>query len=148
MGSPPGNRRRRMAWLAIAVFTALAACSSLTAPQFSLTFKVDRFDTSMSELPSGAVEVTGREVIVTGGLETPCPSGAGEVRAGVELERPGAIVLRIRWEPAGPCQPGTDAFAYEATMRNVRAGTYRLTVIHLFPGEAEVVTLEQDITVL
>lgn len=147
MGFRPGNRHG-VVLLAIGVAVAIPACSPLTAPQFSLTFQVDRFDTSAGELPGGAVEVSGRSLIATGGLQTPCLAGAGEVRAGVQLETAGAILLQIRWEPAGTCDPGTDAFVYQATMRNVRPGTYRFTVTHLFPGEAESVTLEQDITVI
>lgn len=125
---------------------ALAGCLNSSGPDFSLLFRVDPFDLSAGPLPAAAAEPDQAAILVTGGLKTPCIARGGEIRASAS-QQGSDIRLQIRWEPARPCEPGVSAFVYEAVLANVRPGSYRLTVVHVFPGEPDAVTLDQPISV-
>jgi hypothetical protein len=129
-----------IAWL------ALAGCLNTSGPDFSLLFRVDPFDLSAGPLPAAAAEADQEAILVTGGLETPCLARGGEIRASAS-QQDSDIRLQIRWEPGRACEPGVSAFVYEAVLANVRPGAYRLTVVHVLPGEADVVALDQPISV-
>ena len=82
----------------------------------------------------GAVSARGDRgaVKVTGALSTPTPcyTLSGEVR------RDGQIVtLTVEARATdGMCVQSIGAFAYDATLRGLPAGTYTLRVIHTYPG--------------
>jgi hypothetical protein len=57
-----------------------------------------------------------------------------------------AILLQIRWAPTRACEPGIDAFFYEAQLAIIPPGTYRLTVTHVFPDQSSV-ALEESVSV-
>lgn len=122
------------------------ACSTSTEPDFSVAIRVDRFDPSAGELPAVTAIADRGRITVTGGIETPCLAGAGEIRASASLEG-SVILLQIRWQPTRPCEPGGDAFVYEAQLSIVPPGIHSLTVTHAFPDEEGYVALEQTITV-
>lgn len=124
----------------------LAACLLPSEPNFSLTFQVDRIDTTQAPLPTSEVDASIRRLEVAGGFQTPCIAAAGEVRASVQIQS-SDIFLEIRYEPVQSCQTGVDSFAYLATLRNVNSGAYRLRVTHALPGEEGTTVLDEVVVI-
>ncbi len=111
-----------------------------------LSFTAERYDPSLGSVPSDAAEGGVGTITVMGGLQTPCLASASDLRG--EATKDGSILnLEVRLEPEGACDPGVEAFTYEALLGNLDSGTYRLTVRHVFSEGVGYIALETDVIV-
>ena len=111
-----------------------------------LSFAAERFDPSQGSLPSDVAEGGVGTITVRGGLQTPCLASASDLK-GEAAKDGSALTLEVRLEPEGACDPGVEAFTYEALLGNLDSRTYRLTVRHVFSEGVGYLALETDVIV-
>lgn len=108
----------------------LSACGDPSGPtpaQVDLAFGIQRPQTE----PSFLVSEGDGEVTVRGYLGTPCLG----YNARAEAERSSRTVeLRIVAIDPGGCLTAIGNYGYQATVRGLPAGDYRLRVVHVYPG--------------
>jgi hypothetical protein len=109
----------------------LAACSNATGPgnghSVDLAFRIDRLQTEPAFVVSGG----GGEVRIRGYFLAPCSGYQGSAEADVSM---GGLTVQVTGTQSGPCFAATESIGYEATVRDVPPGSYRLLVVHAIGG--------------
>lgn len=118
---------RKIAALLLACL--LAGCDDATAPHpaaVDLAFDIERAQTE----PAFLVSEGDREVTVRGTLRTPCVGYDARAEANRSLR---TLEVRIIGIDPGLCFHALGSYGYQATVRGLPAGEYRLRVVHTWP---------------
>jgi hypothetical protein len=118
----------------------VAACGDATGPgsvkDVDLDFGIQRIETE----PAFVVSDVNGEVKIRGTFEAPCASFRGDAEA---VESGGVLTVRLTATNTGiPCLDVLASIGYEANVRDVASGTYRLRVVHVVsshPQEGQIV---------
>jgi hypothetical protein len=95
-----------------------------------LDFGIQRLQTE----PAFVVSDGNGEVKIRGTFRAPCTSYRGDADATVS---PGVLTVRLTASNTGiPCLEVLTDFGYEANVRDVPSGTYRLRVVHAVAGSS------------
>lgn len=115
---------------ALLLACALTACDDATGSQqaaVDFAFDIQRPPTEPEFLVSDG---TG-QVTVRGNFSTPCVA----YHARAEASRSsGTLEVRIIGVDPGPCFDAIGNYGYQATVRNLPSGDYRLRVVHAWPA--------------
>lgn len=111
----------------------LAACAEVTIPlPAPVEFSYRQLRTGQYPVPRVSAEGGDGRITVRGELGTPDPCQTLHAVAARTSTR---VVLRVTIRPKdGGCITVAGAFAYDATIRALPPGTYRLRVAHRFAG--------------
>lgn len=114
---------------ALLLVSLLPACDN---PAASTPAEVDfAFDIQRPENEPRFVVSEGRgEVTVRGDMRTPCIGYEARAEADRALR---TVEVRIIGSAPGPCFAALSTYGYQATVRGLPAGEYRLRVIHSYP---------------
>src|SRR6476620_10098206 len=120
--------RRTMRLSLALLFTGLlAACSDATGipdPRpVDLAFRIERLQTE----PEFVVSDGNGEVKIRGYFHAPCSGYQGSAEADVS---PSVLTVRLTGTQNGPCFAVLESIGYQATVRGLSSGTYRLLVVH------------------
>lgn len=129
------------------LFTGLlSACSQTTGPgtarSVDVAFGIDRLQTE----PQFVVSDGNGEVKIRGYFLAPCSGYQGSAEADVTL---GGLTVRLTGTQNGVCAPALESIGYEATVRDLPPGSYRLLVVHAIAGKigSDHVVLESSVHV-
>lgn len=123
----------------------LAACSDATGPgsakDVDLDFGIERLSTE----PAFVVSDGNREVKIRGNFLAPCSAYRGDADA---VASAGVLTVRLTASNTGePCLGVLTSIGYEANVRDVPSGTYRLRVVHAVAGSSQPGELVLDTSV-
>jgi hypothetical protein len=123
----------------------LAACSDATGvpdPRpVDLAFRIERLQTE----PEFVVSDGNGDVKIRGYFRAPCLGYQGDAEAVVSH---GVLTVELTGTQNSPCLAALESIGYEATVREVPSGTYRLLVVHKLAGTTRAGELVLDSQVL
>ncbi|MBW3572623.1 MAG: hypothetical protein KY467_16085 [Gemmatimonadetes bacterium] len=125
-------RHRVLAAAALLLSAALAACSgnpaaSIRGPEVDLAFGIQRLQNEPAFVVTGGVG----EVTIRGYFRAPCTPY--EARAETDLAT-GTLTVRLLGQQPRACRDAVVNLGYQADVRALAAGEYRLHVIHTLPA--------------
>jgi hypothetical protein len=120
--------------LALLFAGLLAACSDATGAtrqRVDLDFGIQRLQTE----PAFVVSDGGGEVKIRGYFQAPCSAYEADADA---IASQGVLTVRVTASYTGaPCLDVVASIGYEANVRDVPSGTYRLRVVHAVVGSSQ-----------
>jgi hypothetical protein len=121
-----------------------AACSDATGAtqpgSVDLDFRIERLQTE----PEFVVRDGNGEVKIRGNFLAPCSGYQGTAEADVLLH---VLTVRVTGTQNGICFAALENIGYEATVRDVPPGTYRLVVVHATNDRPGAVALDTSVRV-
>jgi hypothetical protein len=123
----------------------LAACGDSTGvpdPRpVDLAFRIERQQTE----PEFVVSDGNGELKIRGYFRAPCLGYQGDAQAAVSHD---VLTVRLTGTQHGPCLAALESIGYEATVRDLPVGRYRLLVVHSLAGSTRSGALVLDSRVL